>query len=133
MEVRLCGAAVAERNFRQQRCGQSPGNSAFNQVGDVIGIQRIAAVNGADDAVNGDEAITNRDLGDLRHERSERFAEGDPPRSASGWRVSPTRPDSCHIEHCQRTRVACEQCAPVIHRIAARSLRQFVDEALKGE
>src|SRR4029079_4013740 len=67
VEIALLDAAALEGNFAPQGCAQAKNNAAFDLRNDRVGIDHLAAIDGADDAPDFDLAFLRHfDFGDLR-------------------------------------------------------------------
>ena len=112
MKIRLLDDAVLEGDRAVQCGGQAIADAALHLRTDDIGIHRDAAIDGAYDAIDAEAAITlDRDFGNLRDERIERFVDGDTAtpffaRLAGRERCSPTRLGCGEFEHAKMARMA---------------------------
>ncbi len=79
VEVALLHAPALEGDLAMQGRGEPEGDRALDLGRDRIGVHDLAAVDGADDAVDPHLPPFERHLGDLGHEAPKRLVDGETP------------------------------------------------------
>src|SRR5690606_24672060 len=101
---------------------------------DRVGVDRLAAIDGGDDAVNLQFAgRADGNFGNLRDDRLEGFLDGDAASMTCGQRRSPARLPRRKLQRRKMARAVLQQRAAELERVLARFMRKLVDEALGEE
>src|SRR5512144_195492 len=133
VEVRLLDGAVLQRDAAVERGGERVADAAFHLRAHVVGIDRDAAFDGADDAIDAELLAAHRHLDDLCDDGIERFDDRDAAAAlfaglAGRERFSPSGLLRREIECGEMARVRCQERAPERDGVLAGRLRELVDE-----
>ena len=133
MEVRLLHAALVERDLIEQ-AGHRVDGAAFHLGPDLIGIDRDAAVDRADELVDAELAVgRHRHLGDVGGVAAVGERHGDAAGAPGRQRRPPVRLRRGRLEHRLVPLGLAEERAAILVRILAGGVGQLVDEALGDE
>ena len=139
MEVALHDAALVEGDLAPRRRGDAEHDAALDLRFQGVGVDDVAAVDGAHHAVDRHLAVlADRHVDPLRHVGAEGELHRDAAAGAgaAGRRLHRRAPAGLgrgELQHCLVARCLVEQVEPVLHRVLAGLDGQLVDEALDDE
>src|SRR6185436_17012814 len=84
-------------------------------------------------AVHLDASVDDLDFRNFGRDRAEAFHQRDAAPTAGGRRRAPASHLCSFVEHCEMPGRMRQQIAPILQRILAGSMREFVDERLREE
>ena len=132
VEVSLLHAAAHERDLVPERGGQPVADAALHLRTYHVGIDRGAAVDGADDTLDLRQAVgAARDLDHLRDDAVEGLVHGHAARAPARQRLAPARSIGCKVQRREMPRVLGEQRAAQVDGIASHRVRKLVEERFR--
>ena len=138
VEIRLLDAAILDRAFAIKRGGEAIDKAALNLGGDLLRVDREAAIRRCHDAMDFQFArIAHRDLGAGRHIAAKAVRHAKPAMhrlAANGrGRAAPAHLGRHRIEHRPVLRVIRHQRPAILQRVFPGGMRQLIHEAFQIE
>src|SRR5207244_201652 len=132
VEVRLLDQAFLQRNRTRERRRQAIADARLHLHGDDVRIDRDAAVDRADHALDVHAVLAPRQLDHLRDEGAEGLVHRDAARPVLRQRLAPAGLLGGQLQYPQMAWVLAEQVATQSERVLAGGARDVVEEALGG-